>query len=81
MRNCCLLIMCLLLILIEGCSEESNSCANYYEFCTSRIHYYKDNRTNLCFAYWWGGNLHGGPALTNVPCEQVEHLLETNIVN
>ena len=33
--------------------------------------YLKDTRTNICFAYYWGGSAYGGPALTTVPCEVV----------
>ncbi len=35
------------------------------------IHYIKDPRTGLCFAYYWGGAANGGPALTTVPCEAI----------
>jgi hypothetical protein len=35
------------------------------------ILYFKDPRTNLCFAYYWGGGSFGGPALTTVPCDLV----------
>lgn len=37
--------------------------------------YFKDDRTGLCFAYYWGGMANGGPALAVVPEEKVEHLL------
>lgn len=37
--------------------------------------YFEDERTGLCYAYIWGGDSHGGPALTLVPREKVEHLL------
>lgn len=40
------------------------------------IRYIKDSRTSLCFAYRWGGDLHGGPSLATVPCEAIPaHLL------
>lgn len=40
------------------------------------IQYIKDTRTHLCFAYYWGGEANGGPALATVPCEVVPlHLL------
>ncbi len=48
------------------------------------VSYWKDNRTNLCFAYAWGGGDHiyggngdtGALILTNVPCSpEVEKLL------
>lgn len=37
----------------------------------SAIVYIKDERTGLCFAYYWGGGVHGGPALATVPCEAI----------
>ena len=40
--------------------------------------YVKDNRTGLCFAYYWGNDEDGGPALTNVPCDKVEKFLVNN---
>lgn len=36
-----------------------------------KLHYIKDPRTGLCFAYYWGGTANGGPALANVPCEAI----------
>jgi hypothetical protein len=34
--------------------------------------YMRDPRKgNLCFAYLWEGNAHGGPALTWLPCSEV----------
>lgn len=41
----------------------------------SGLIYFKDDRTGLCFAYYWGGDPNGGPALTVVPEEKVAHLL------
>jgi hypothetical protein len=35
------------------------------------IRYLKDSRTNACFAYYWGGEANGGPALSEVPCESI----------
>jgi prepilin-type N-terminal cleavage/methylation domain-containing protein len=40
-----------------------------------KIRYIRDDRTGLCFAYIWEGGTHGGPALTEVPCEKVNSLL------
>lgn len=39
------------------------------------IRYIRDDRTGLCFAYYWGGSYHGGPALTEVPCDRVSKFL------
>jgi len=33
----------------------------------SGILYIKDPRSGLCFAYYWGGQMNGGPALAAVP--------------
>lgn len=42
------------------------------------IAYIKDPRTNLCFAYRWGGeSSHGGPSLATVPCEAIPPQLLT----
>ena len=37
--------------------------------------YTVDPRTGVCYAYFWGGEERGGPALATVPCESVEALL------
>jgi hypothetical protein len=43
-----------------------------------QIRYLEDARTSpaICYAYMWGGMANGGPALTAVPCDAVENLLE-----
>lgn len=41
------------------------------------IQYIKDPRTNLCFAYYWGGLSDGGPALATVPCETASNYVTT----
>jgi hypothetical protein len=43
-----------------------------------QIRYLEDARTSpaICYAYMWGGLGNGGPALTSVPCDAVESLLE-----
>lgn len=41
------------------------------------IGYIKDPRTNLCFAYRWGGDARGGPSLATVPCEVIPQRLLT----
>ena len=35
------------------------------------IRYLKDTRTNACFAYYWGGEANGGPALAAVGCDSI----------
>jgi type II secretory pathway pseudopilin PulG len=49
----------------------------------SNIRYIQDPRTNICYAYYWGGGAYGGPALTAVPCEKIppELLVQTNPKN
>lgn len=43
--------------------------------------YIVDPRTNLCFAYYWGGMANGGPALALIPIESVPpDLLTTAII-
>jgi hypothetical protein len=37
--------------------------------------YFKDKRVDICYAYLWRGGVYGGPAMTAVPCEKVQHLL------
>ena len=40
------------------------------------IRYIYDERTGICFAYLWGGDYRGGPALAVVPYEAVkDHLV------
>ena len=44
----------------------------------AKICYVADERAlpALCYAYLWSGSMNGGPALTSVPCDAVESLLE-----
>ena len=44
------------------------------------LRYFRDPRTDLCFAYFFqrqggGTTAVGGPALASVPCDKVEHVL------
>jgi hypothetical protein len=80
----CLLFLCL------SCAKEhkkpNDQSPNIYQ-----LHYFKDQRTDLCFAFSWAENndvdvvralgssssYDSGPILTNVPCRmEVEALLE-----
>lgn len=50
---------------------------------SNTIIYFRDDRTNLCYAYLWaetrlGQSSVGGPGLANVPCEAVNELLIPN---
>lgn len=45
----------------------------------SRLQYFKDQRTGLCYAYLYNYN---SPSITNVPCtEQVEKLVAKGVTN
>lgn len=61
----------------EKSSEEKQALAEVRrtcEFLTNSVSYYKDNRTNLCFALKYGNY---GDSITNVPCspevEKIAH--------
>lgn len=45
----------------------------------NEIIYIKDPRTNICYAYYWGGAGNGGPALTVVPEEKIPASLIINV--
>lgn len=64
MTRAFLLVLCLMLF---GCDEETRG----PEHALSNLVYIRDNRTGLCFAFYWGGGEHGGPGFTTVPCEAV----------
>jgi len=40
-----------------------------------RLVYFRDHRTNLCFAYMGNNDYHGGPGMASVPCETVDQYL------
>lgn len=42
------------------------------EDVTKNLHYFQDKRTHLCYAYWKGG------AITCVPCEQAQPMVENS---
>lgn len=72
----------LFILLLVGCVQHSSAeelreaQTESYNRAT-RLSYFKDPRTNLCFAYGWGGSYQGGPILTNVPCtNEVNSLLK-----
>lgn len=81
---CILLVLALCLFLFVAMprltrSEQKNFDqfkVNTEESIIKNLNYSKDPRTGLCFGYAWVGNYHGGPALTEVPCEKVEQLLK-----
>ncbi len=51
--------------------EHEESRRRELAWVVQEIRYIKDPRTNLCFAYYWGGAGNGGPALAYAPCEAV----------
>ena len=59
-------VIVLCLLLLGGCSIETQS--RTLESRVEAIIYFKDKRTNLCFAKYDRG-------ITNVPCENAEKLL------
>ncbi len=80
------MVVALITILLSGCNKFEEAKQNQIrtrdvsneEFVeqsgkglVAHLHYFKDSRTSLCFAYTWGGDSHGGPALTSVPCEAI----------
>ncbi len=74
------LVVLTLLLCGCACSERQLTPAQEKELVESKIHYFKDSRTGLCFANGWGGDYHGGPYVTNVPCSpEVEKLLDPNV--
>jgi hypothetical protein len=60
------------LVLLVGCRGTDQEVAKEV---TDEIIYMQDVRTGLCYAYYWGGSAHGGPALTVVPCESCKAYL------
>ncbi|TAL20478.1 hypothetical protein EPN90_00825 [Patescibacteria group bacterium] len=51
--------------------DEQVQRAEHLRYTVGRIEYIKDARTNVCFAYLWGGGESGGPALATVSCEAI----------
>ena len=52
----------------------------HFNAISSEITYFREARSNLCFAYifrtlGYGGDMLGGPAMASVDCTKVEHLL------
>ena len=48
------------------------------DWVVSKLQYFKDPRTNLCFAYIWEGDYRGGLGLATVSCDRIPlNLLNT----
>lgn len=70
-------ILIVLMVLFLCSCEVSNSTVMKQDAVQAAqgMVFIKHHQSGLCFAYVWQGGMHGGPALTNVPCEKVENLL------
>jgi len=57
--------------------EKQSNQAQQSQSLIDMMMYFKDTRPDppVCYAYFWQGVGHGGPALATVPCQAVEHLL------
>lgn len=68
-----------LLMILAGCGGEPQALGaakrreaiNDARGLVDNLVYMQDRRTGLCFAYVWGGQANGGPALTNVDCKAI----------
>jgi hypothetical protein len=69
----------LVLLLANGCKKREYISVDTDDanLLAKSLTYLRDPRTGLCFAYFFEtrGDHQGGPALANVPCERVEHLI------
>ena len=67
------------LFLANGCKKREYISVNTDDanLLAKSLTYIRDPRTGLCFAYIFEtrGDHQGGPALANVPCDRVEHLI------
>lgn len=60
-------------LLIIGCAKQPST---KHPSVADELVFFRHQKSGLCFAYAWGGNdVHGGPMLTTVPCENVKDLL------
>jgi len=68
-----------LVLLAGGCkkSEYISVDTDDANLLVKSLTYLRDPRSGLCFAYLFEtrGTYQGGPALANVPCDRVEHLI------
>lgn len=72
-------------LILVGCGPNSgigNSASNEErevnetQFLVNSLRFAKHKESGLCFAHGWQGGPHGGPTLTEVPCEKVEKLIK-----
>lgn len=81
MKKC--IVSILLLVLATGCDgvlekqRQSRDAQNkeWREVLVGSaiidIRYFRDGEKGPCFVVGWGGNSHGGPVLSYVPCSEV----------
>lgn len=58
-----------------GCKKKGNQAerdSNYFDSLSESAQYFKDIRTDTCFAYWSNGR---GGIITSVECDKVAPLL------
>jgi hypothetical protein len=67
------LVSIVILFGVCACDEASNVSQNSIE---KRIHYLKDTRTNLCFAFLSYFGNKASNSMTCVPCDSVQKFLE-----
>lgn len=71
------LLICLALVILVGCQPKTpeQQRARQVDYIIGSIIYFKDAKTGICYAYYWGGSGNGGPALATVPCDKCEPFL------
>jgi len=69
-------LIALFAILLCSCvTDNSSTMRQDAEEAAKGMVFIKHPQSGLCFAYVWQGSIYGGPAIANVPCDKVEHLL------
>ncbi|MCX6778631.1 MAG: hypothetical protein NTU97_00150 [Candidatus Magasanikbacteria bacterium] len=71
-RTICVALAAVFMCLSMGCEDSGSTISK----ARQELRYFRDARTDLCFAYTWGGDDYGGPGLATVPCEKVATFLE-----
>ena len=70
-------------LLVSSCQSGEDARAAHHERivgyarrAADEMVYVRDERTGLCYAFWWQRyDRSGSPAIANVPCEAVRDLL------
>ena len=71
-RTVCVVLAAVFMCLSMGCKHSGSTIGQ----ARQQLRYFKDSRTDICFALTWGGSDQGGPGLATVPCEKVATFLE-----